>query len=48
MLHVFVQGQRKQYTAEGQPGKVSQELFTALTEIQSEKAEDPQNWVYAV
>lgn len=44
----FLQGERRQFTEPGQAGKVSLELYTALTDIQTEKADDPQSWVYAV
>lgn len=42
------QGKRKQFTSEGQPGRVAQELFTALTDIQMERAEDSLGWVHSV
>ncbi len=41
-------GERRKYTAPGQPGKVALEMYTALTEIQTEKAPDTEGWVIAV
>mmetsp|Transcript_12485 Transcript_12485/g.26921 ORF Transcript_12485/g.26921 Transcript_12485/m.26921 type:complete len:391 (-) Transcript_12485:1463-2635(-) len=41
-------GNRKQYTAPGEPGKVALEMYTALTDIQTEKGADPGNWVVPV
>jgi len=41
-------GNRKQYTSGDAPGKVSLEMYTSLTDIQTEKAADPGNWVIEV
>lgn len=38
-------GNRKQFTKGDQPGKVSLEMYTSLTDIQTERAEDPAGWV---
>ena len=46
MLHM--QGTRSQYSPAGQPSKVALELYTALTDIQLQRAEDPRGWVYPV
>ena len=46
---VFVpQGERRQFNQSGQPGKVALEMYTALTDIQQERAEDTFGWVYPV
>ncbi|GAX81244.1 hypothetical protein CEUSTIGMA_g8676.t1 [Chlamydomonas eustigma] len=42
------QGNKKQYTQNGQPGNVSLEMYTALTDIQTGKAADPADWVVKV
>lgn len=41
-------GTRKQFTEQGQPGPVALEMYTSLTDIQTEKAADPGNWVVPV
>ncbi|MEW5306399.1 MAG: hypothetical protein WDW36_008866 [Sanguina aurantia] len=41
-------GQRRQFTAPDVPGPVTLELYTALTDIQSESAEGPAGWVVPV
>jgi branched-chain amino acid aminotransferase len=38
-------GNKKAYTAPGQPGKVALEMYKALTELQTEVAPDPKGWV---
>lgn len=38
-------GTRKQFTKGEQPGMVSLEMYTSLTDIQTERAEDPAGWV---
>ena len=38
-------GTRKQFTNGEQPGKVTLEMYTSLTDIQAERAEDPAGWV---
>ena len=38
-------GNRKQFTAEGQPGKVALEMYKSLTDIQTELAPDNNGWV---
>lgn len=38
-------GNRKQYTQGDEPGKVTLEMYTSLTNIQSERAPDPSGWV---
>lgn len=42
------QGRRRQYCQPGQPGKVSLEMYEALTSLQQERAEDPFGWVVPV
>ncbi|KAJ9525310.1 hypothetical protein QJQ45_020852, partial [Haematococcus lacustris] len=39
------QGRRREFTQQGQPGKVALEMYTSLTDIQAEKADDPFGWV---
>jgi branched-chain amino acid aminotransferase len=41
-------GVRKQYTAPGQAGPVALEMYTALTDLQAERADDPFGWVVPV
>jgi branched-chain amino acid aminotransferase len=41
-------GQRKQYTEPGQAGKVALEMYSNLTDIQTEKADDKFGWVVPV
>ena len=41
-------GQRREFTAPGQPGPVALEMYTALTELQTEQAPDPFGWVHPV
>lgn len=43
-----MQGKRRQFSPPGEPSKVALELYTALTDIQLERAEDPYGWVYPV
>lgn len=38
-------GNRRQFVEGGQPGKVALEIYTSLTDLQTEKAEDPFGWV---
>ncbi|KAJ9525192.1 hypothetical protein QJQ45_020710, partial [Haematococcus lacustris] len=38
-------GRRREFTQQGQPGKVALEMYTSLTDIQAEKADDPFGWV---
>ncbi|KAJ9525110.1 hypothetical protein QJQ45_017329 [Haematococcus lacustris] len=42
------QGRRREFTQQGQPGKVALEMYTSLTDIQAEKADDPFGWVVPV
>jgi branched-chain amino acid aminotransferase len=41
-------GTRKQFSAEGQPGPVALDMYTSLTAIQTEQADDPFGWVHVV
>lgn len=42
-------GQRRELTpAPGQPGKVALDMYTSLTQLQTEQAPDPFGWVYKV
>ncbi|PNH01898.1 Branched-chain-amino-acid aminotransferase 3, chloroplastic [Tetrabaena socialis] len=41
-------GRRKQYTPPGEAGKVALEIYSSLTDIQSERAEDRFGWVVPV
>ncbi|GIL58014.1 hypothetical protein Vafri_13215 [Volvox africanus] len=41
-------GQRRQYTEPGQAGRVALEMYTNLTDIQTERAEDKFNWVVPI
>ncbi|KAG2430864.1 hypothetical protein HXX76_009838 [Chlamydomonas incerta] len=41
-------GNKKAYTAPGQAGPVALEMYSALTDIQTEKADDKFSWVYPV
>ena len=41
-------GNRKQYTAPGEPGPVALEMYTSLTDIQTEKTADPAKWIVEV
>lgn len=41
-------GKRRQFTAPDVPGPITLELYTALTDIQSENAEGPAGWVVPV
>jgi len=38
-------GKRKNFTKEGEPGKVALEMYKSLTDIQTEQADDPHGWV---
>lgn len=38
-------GVKKQYTEQGQAGKVALEVYKSLTDIQTERAPDPSHWV---
>jgi branched-chain amino acid aminotransferase len=39
-------GTKRSFTAEGQAGSTALELYSALTQLQTEQAEDPFGWVY--
>lgn len=41
-------GEKRQYGEAGQPGPIALELYTALTDIQQEKAADKHGWIYPV
>lgn len=41
-------GERKQFTAPGEPGPVALEMYTALVGIQTEREADPASWVVPV
>eukprot|EP00882_Tetradesmus_deserticola_P004929 GHRQ01005193.1.p1 GENE.GHRQ01005193.1~~GHRQ01005193.1.p1 ORF type:complete len:374 (+),score=149.89 GHRQ01005193.1:67-1188(+) len=41
-------GDKRSFTAEGQAGSTALELYTALTQLQTEQAQDPFGWVYKV
>jgi branched-chain amino acid aminotransferase len=41
-------GTKRSFTAEGQAGSTALELYNALTQLQTEQAEDPFGWVYKV
>ena len=43
-----VQGNRKQFSPEGEPSKVALELYTALTDIQLQRADGPDGWIHPV
>eukprot|EP00798_Chlamydomonas_sp_ICE-L_P012521 gene12521-15737_t len=42
------QGKRKDFTDGDTPGAVTLEIYTALTDIQTERADDPANWIVPV
>lgn len=42
------QGRKTQFTQPGQPGPVALEMYSALTQLQTEQAPDPFGWVYPV
>lgn len=41
-------GQRRQFTPPGEAGKVALEMYTSLTDIQTEKVDDANNWIMPV
>lgn len=45
---ITFRGNKKQYTKPGEPGPVALEMYTALTDIQTEKAKDPAGWIVPV
>jgi branched-chain amino acid aminotransferase len=42
------EGERRQFNVPGEPGPVALEVYTALTQLQTEQADDPFGWVAPV